>query len=407
MGRDTSRTFKYIKMRGSGRGFFCVQQNALIFWWLLYCKQASLASIFSPWMNLPVSGLNLGSCRERCRLFLSNLKTFVAFLMCRWDLRPIDSAVELPLYGQLCIPVHKGYKVFDLRKGIVFKVFDSDVNTSSVLTEIEGLKKVSPIDFAPSVKRWNVEERWYEEEYVESTSHESSLGQLDSELFLEKFRQDIMPLLDYLILWHNPIMNNSIEYGEEISEFFKDSGISKSQSKERGYHDIRMFFDSVMRRLRLEANCNVQLVFTHGDFCPANMLNTKNGIRVIDWEGAKYRSALFDFYHYFFYRAVSKKMSITQVASEVNEALPMLIASLARKSLSLSRSLDQLANIYRLTYYNEEILQLVEREMTDNNLKISEIILKYIETFNRYENVLVMGVEEGAREFIGWGEEIR
>ncbi len=401
MGRETSRTFKYIKMRGSGRGFFCVQQNALIFWWLLYYKQASLASIFSPWMNLPVPGLNLGSCRDRCRLFLSNLKTFVAFLMCRWDLSPIDSAVELPLYGQLCIPVHKGYKVFDLRKGIVAKVFDSDVNTSSILTEIEGLRKVSPIDFAPFVKRWNVEERWYEEEYVKSTSHESSHGQLDSELFLEKFCRDIMPLLDYLILWHNPIINNSIEYSEEILKLFKDSGISKSQAKARGYHDIQLFFDTVMRRLRLEESCNIQLVFTHGDFCPANMLNTKNGIRVIDWEGAKYRSALFDFYHYFFYRAVSKNTSIAQVSSEVNEALPMLTASLASKSLSLSRSLDQLVNIYRLTYYIEEILQLVEREMTDNNLKIADRIVQYIEAFNRYENILVMDTENGAREFIG------
>ncbi len=202
-------------------------------------------------------------------------------------------------------------------------------------------------------------------------------------------------------------MNNSIEYGGKILELFKDSGISKSQSKARGYHEIRIFFDTVMRCLRLEASCNVQLVFTHGDFCPANMLNTKNGIRVIDWEGAKYRSALFDFYHYFFYRAVSKKTSITQVASEVNEALPKVLSSLASKSLSISRSLDQLANIYRLTYYIEEISQLVEREMTDNNLKITELILQYIEAFNRYENVLVIGAEEGARQFIRCVEDSR
>jgi thiamine kinase-like enzyme len=202
-----------------------------------------------------------------------------------------------------------------------------------------------------------------------------------------------MPLLDYLILWHKPNTNNSIEYGEKILEFFKGSGISRSQSKARGYYEIQSFLDSVMRSLRLEGSCSVQLVFTHGDFCPANMLNTKNGIRVIDWEGAKYRSALFDFYHYFFYRPVSKKTSIPQVASEINEALPIVISSLASKSLSISRSLDQLANIYRWTYYIEEIWQMVEREMTDKNLEIVELTLQYIEAFNRYEKALVIGGE--------------
>ena len=136
MERGTSRKFKYIKMRSSGWGFFCVQQPPLVFAWLLYCKQAALASILSPWVKNPVPCWSLGSCRDRCRLFLSNLKTFIVFLRCRCDLKVMDSAVELPLYGQLCIPVHKGYKIFDFRRGIVAKVFDSDVNVSSIFLEI-------------------------------------------------------------------------------------------------------------------------------------------------------------------------------------------------------------------------------------------------------------------------------
>jgi hypothetical protein len=54
--------------------------------------------------------------------------------------------------------VHQGYKIFDFRKGIVAKVFDRDVNKNSVLKEIERLKIVSQIDFAPSLRRWDIEE---------------------------------------------------------------------------------------------------------------------------------------------------------------------------------------------------------------------------------------------------------
>ena len=62
---------------------------------------------------------------------------------------------------------------------------------------------------------------------------------------------------------------------KEVMEFFKGDGIARSQSNTRDNQKIQSFLDSVMRSLRLEGNCDVQLVFTHGDFCPANMLNTK------------------------------------------------------------------------------------------------------------------------------------
>ena len=52
--------------------------------------------------------------------------------------------------------------------------------------------------------------------------------------------------------------------------------------------------------LRGEENRPVFLVLTHGDFCPANMVNTPHGIKIIDWEGVGNRSVLFDVYSYFF-----------------------------------------------------------------------------------------------------------
>jgi len=391
--RDQSRTFQYINIGGDGRRYFCLQQNLLIFAWLLYFKKDTLSLIFSPWFKSPLQRWSFGYCRDCCLHFLSTLKTLIFFICRRRNLRTIDTVVELPLYGQICIPVHKGYKIFDLRRGVVAKVFDLDVKTSSILTEIEGLKKVSPIDFAPSLKRWNIEERWYEEDYVSSTSNESSHKLPDSAIFLKKFHYDIVPRLDSLMLWQKPMTNNSIEYTKEIMEIIEVSGLSRRESTVREFNTIRSFLDSVIKRLRVKGNCDVQLVFTHGDFCPANMLNTRHGIRLVDWESSKYRSALFDFYSYFFYRPVNRKIPVTQLVSEINEALPCVISSLAKKTPTIANSLRQLEKVYLWIYYIEEICKGVEREMTDKNLNIVEDILHYIEAFNRYEEIRAVNTE--------------
>lgn len=386
--RSQPRTFQYINIGGDGRRYFCLQQNPLIFAWLLYFKKDTLNLIFSPWFKHPFQPWSFGFCRDCCLLLLSNLKTLIFFTWRRRNLRTIDTVVELPLYGQICIPVHKGYKIFDLRRGVVAKVFDPDVNSSSILSEIERLKKVSPIDFAPSLKRWNIEERWYEEEYVSSTFNESSHKLLDSAIFLKRFYHEIVPRLVSLMLWQKPMTNNSIEYIKEIMEIIEVSGLSRRESTVREFNKIQSFLDSVLRRLRVEGNCDVQLVFTHGDFCPANMLKTRHGIRIIDWESAKYRSALFDFYSYFFYRPVYMKIPGAQLVSEINEALPFVISSLAKKTPTISNSLRQFGKVYLWIYFIEEICKGVEREMTDRNLNIVEDILHYIEAFNRYEETL-------------------
>jgi len=255
------------------------------------------------------------------------------------------------------------------------------------------LQKVSPIDFAPTIKRWNIEERWYEEEYVSSSSVESSHRLPDSAIFLKKFQEDIAPRLNSLILWQKPMTDDSIRYSKEIRKIIEVSGLSKRDSTVREFNTIQCFLDSVIRRLREEGNCDVQLVFTHGDFCPANMLNTRHGIRIIDWENAKYRSALFDFYSYFFHRSCFMNIPVIQLVAEIKKALPFVISSLSKKTPTISNSLGQLEKVYRWIYYIEKIGLEVAREMTDKNLNILEIILQYIEVFNRYEEILTGNTE--------------
>jgi len=293
------KTFQYIKIENEGRRYFCLQQNLMVLAWVLYFKRNALLPIVRSETKTLSLEFVVNWLRGKLGLVRQNFVLLVIFASYKYQFRRIDSVVRLPFYGQLCAPVHQGYKIFDLREGVVVKVFDDEVNVSTIVNEIEQLKNVSKLDFAPSIRRWSIEERWYEEDYV-SGSLSSSYKPLDSTSLLKHFNDDLVQHLNSLILFQKPIAKNAIEYINDTIEILKVSRLSKQESSVREFNKIKSFLDSMVQRLRVEGSCLVQLVFTHGDFCPANMLITSSGIRVVDWEGATFRSALFDFYSYFF-----------------------------------------------------------------------------------------------------------
>ncbi|MFZ1745786.1 MAG: phosphotransferase, partial [Nitrospirales bacterium] len=159
------------------------------------------------------------------------------------------------------------------------------------------------------------------------------------------------------------------------------------------YQNITSFIDTIVNRLQTEGDHPIFLVFAHGDFVPANMLNTQHGIKIIDWEGAGYRSALFDFYSYFFYRPACREVSVSVLVSEIQKALPMFISGLLKNAPEVSSSLKALEKAYRWIFYIEMICRLVDREMTDKNLNMMHYIQKYIKAFNLYEELYVGGNE--------------
>lgn len=382
------RTFQYIKVENEGRRYFCLHQNLAVLAWILCFKKDTLRPIIRSDTKKPKIRLVVSWLRSHYRLLKKNFMFFVVFFLYTHQLRKIDFVITLPIYGQICVPVHKGYKIFDLYRGVVAKVFDHDINLSSIRSEIERLKQISQIDFAPSLKRWKIEERWYEEEYV-SGSLDSSYEPLDSVGLLEKFNCDLAPYINSLIVFQQSKTRISIEYAKEVVEMLEDTRFSSQELTATEFRKVKAFLDFVVERLRIEKNCQVYLVFTHGDFCPANMLNTSHGVKVIDWEGAGYRSALFDFYSYFFYRSVSRGVSVGTIVSEVNEAFPLFVSSLAKKAPGISNSVLSLRDIYRWLYYIERIAMLVERKTTDKNLNILEDIFRYIGAFSLYEEEFV------------------
>jgi len=389
----TPRIFQYIKLENEGRRHFCLQQSLFILAWVLFFKKNTLIPIGRPDSDKLSLRFVVRWLRKNIGLVRKNLIFLIIFARYKYQFRKIDSAIMLPFYGQLCAPVHQGHKIFDLRKGVAVKVFEPDVNTSIIANEIEQLRNVSKLDFASSIRRWSIEEGWYEEDYI-SGSLNFSYETLDSTYLLKQFYDALVQPLHSLILLEKPITKNAIEYINDTMEILAVSGLSRHESTVKEYNKIKCFFDSMVERFHIEGNYPVQLVFTHGDFSPANMLITSCGIRIVDWEGATFRSVLFDFYTYFFHRPVSRNVPVSQVVTEINRALPFFISSLAKKAPEISHDLLRLEKVYRWVYYIEQVCVELKRSMTYTQLNLIDYVLRYIDSFNLYEELIAGNVEK-------------
>jgi aminoglycoside phosphotransferase (APT) family kinase protein len=152
----------------------------------------------------------------------------------------------------------------------------------------------------------------------------------------------------------------------------EDGRLSKSGLEARKTDVISGFIESTAEQLRLKENHQIDLVFSHGDFSLVNILSTKDGIMVIDWESAGHRSTLFDLHNYFL-TELHYGRATTNLVSEINEAI------------YIARTLPSLAETYRRLYYLERVLMLLERELSNSLL---DVILRSIAVFNRYEEAI-------------------
>jgi hypothetical protein len=366
-----SAQYQYVKI---GRPYLCLQQNPVVLAWFLCFQNKSLRLS------------SLGFSRKKA---LKAVKTFVRHQL---RLRSNASTLELPVYGNLCLPVHRGYKVFNFRRKTVVRIFAPEVDTATVESEIESVRKAGLLDFAPNVRRWNIKDRWYEEDFV--IGYRGSLISKSEPAALSEYHQDIAPCIERMILLQAPLSMNLGEYVKKTIEALEDNRLSKQELDVRKVNTIKSFVESMTERLYLEGDCQVDLVFSHGDFSLVNILRTRDGIMVIDWESAGRRNTLFDLYNYFFTELYYERAT-TNLVSEINEAISSLQSLLALEAPDIARTLPSLAPMYRRLYYFERVFMLLERELSNKQL---DVILRSIEVFNRYEETIASGhssVREG------------
>ena len=383
---DTSGRFHYIQIPHEGRPLFCLQQSLGVLAWILYFRRG----VFDPIERAVPQSLSFKVLLSRLRRFVGLLRkharSLLVFALYKYQWRNVDRVVELPRYGQWCLPVHQGHKIFDLRRRVAIKVFDHDVPTSIALGEIDLLKRVSQLEFAPSLNNWDVAGKWYEEEFLEGALDASSTP-MDSVTLLNKFQDEIARILNRLVLFQDPATQNALEYVNGLIQQSNFRRLSGRESTAGHVDAIQNFFADIVEWLREEAHGSIYLVFTHGDFVPANMLNARQGIKIIDWEGCGFRSALYDFYSYLFYRPVSRNVPVHIIVPEIDKALPILLTRLSKTAPDIATSIRQCGKAYRLTFYIEMLCRLLTREMSDRNLNIMKYISGYIDAFTEFEKL--------------------
>lgn len=383
MKSGTSLQYKYVRINNY---YFPLRQNIAFFAWMLLFKKNALITL-QPWRKKNIPLWKRLCSRYYWDTIKHNLINIIFFIQCRFGLRNLET-VQLPVYGHFGTHVHKGYKIFNLYSNTVTKIFDADVSRSCIMQEIGRLKKVSQISFAPSLRKWNINERWHQEDYIQSniaTAHRSP----DSDIFLKAFYREAMPCLNSLILFQSPQTKNLSRYLREIMGILEKSEFLREKLVLEEAVMFDEFVHTTVKRLNAMVDCAVSLVLSHGDFCPANLLNSKDGLKVIDWESTEPRSLLFDFYSYFFHRPVSSKFPVAQMVSEVNEALPYFISQLSLMSPDITDNLLASVKTYRHLYYIERLCMLVERDLTDKNVSMKDYIFRYIKAFQAYEDIFM------------------
>jgi len=388
--------FQYMQLENGTRRFLCLQQNIVVLIWILFFKKDTISTtkIRSELKtNAPKFLVDCFPSSDLVSFFKNNVVALIKFVAYKYQLRKPKSPksiVGLPLYGQICVPVYKGYKIFDLRREVVIRLFDPDVSLHDISNEIEHMKIASRVSFAPSLRKWDLMKRWYEEDYVIGSVDSPRVSSMDSMAFLKSFFQDLAPHAINLIMLQSPLIKNAAQSVADLIQNIEDTRIGGQPLLNTDEAKIKDFLDRIVDSLQTKKDVPVFHVFTHGDFCPENILKTQQGMKLIDWECAKYRSALYDFYSYFFYRPCHKNLPIETLVFEINEALPFFISKISQELPELAGSISGYESLYRKIYYLERLGYLAEREMTDKKPGIRDLIFRNIEAFDSYEQLLTV-----------------
>jgi hypothetical protein len=286
--------------------------------------------------------------------------------------------MTLPAFGQLCIRVHQGYKVFDFSKSVTTKVFDQDFDIAAAQSEISAVRDASSLSFTPTLIEADPGNRWYSETFITGERSAKS-AQSVPEL---AFKQVIASHICEIVL-SNPV--HTIGLSEHISKVKNsvDQQLAHSQLDRELSTHVHNFVCRTITSLEAAEDTPVQLAFTHGDFSFVNFIYSNNkNIAVIDWESAQRRSILNDLYNYFltelYYGRTRKNL-----VKEINDAISLLARRLKASNESMQfDTLENFRDTYRWLYYIERIQVLLDREPSDMQ---QNVIRRSIETFTRHE----------------------
>lgn len=288
------------------------------------------------------------------------------------------NTITLPAYGQLCIRVHQGYKIFDFPGRVTTKVFEQNIDAEIAANEINAVRGASSLSFTPTLIEADPDNGWYSETFIPGKRSAKTSRSVPGSMFKQVIAGHICEMLV-----SRPMNTIGLsEYAGKTRDAV-DQLLAHTQPDREFSTHVHDFVCRIISNLEAAEEIPVQLAFTHGDFSFVNFIYiSKTEINVIDWESAKFRSILSDLYNYFLTELYYGRTR-NNLVTEINEAISLLTERLAATDMSTQfDTLEEFGAIYRWLYYIERIQVLLDREPSDIQ---QNVIRRSIETFMEYE----------------------
>ena len=347
-------TFEYLHT--GGKRFFALDQNPFFFLWLLIWKR-----------SLPLNAIGK--------------RALIKLIMARFSQKHKSKVLRLPVSGTWCITVRGGVKVFDMRRMSVTKVYEPGTDKDIIKKEVALFLKVGHQEVAPSVKKWNIGEGWYEEELIEGLSGYGLVPKESTEVVMSRYFSFIEPNLRRIILSGSPQPLSTLNYLETLE---KSLGTERESIDDKEVFKAHTFVRETANRCRDLVGgrrSEIYLAFCHGDFHQFNMFWTGNTLKLIDWEAAQRLSFLFDFFNFFLSQIYLENASLDWPKG-VNSGLEKMRSALSGQAPHLAESLLECAELYRLIYYIERVLTFLGPFGL-----VSSKIIRWIEAFGKFEKL--------------------
>lgn len=339
-----------------GKRYFCLQQSPLALAWSLYTSGSTRMG--------SALGLEPGAARGAVRALLRQK------LLPR---RPLDSRLSLPVYGELCLPVHGGLKVFDLGRRRVTKFFAPEADEALLGREMDAVQTAAELSFAPDVYRTDRAHRCYQEEYVGGGRADLVVPAGGTKAL---YRSRIEPCIVELIRLRDPVPVDV--------EAYIDGGLAAMSRRissvvGSGAGDLKAverYMGSIAEAILAEHRGQLDLIYSHGDFSLRNMLIAGERLMVIDWESAGFRSVLCDLYNFFLTEAYYERLSRAEAEAGIDEAIRSLASTGA-----ISAEVVESAALLRKVYFFERMLVLLERSLDAHRVRVISRSMKLFEAF--------------------------
>lgn len=349
-----TKTYTYTAVGNTG---FCVQSSLWFLTWVLIVRY---------------NRLRLGSLGIRRRHLPGILKTLIRVRLSNHT----GETVTLPVFGHLCLHVHRGFKVFNLRELSVTKVFDADVDSAEAAREIQAAGQASGLRFAPQLLDTAPDNRWYRETYIMGKRGSKSAVSKPEVVFRETVVDQLKAMIESRPLQTLDVNTCLAAVVDRLAPQLADSQLERNLQA-----TTVEFIDATSAALKPAGALQVQLAFSHGDFSFVNFVYADKRIYVIDWEGAGSRSLLHDLYNFFFTELYYQRTA-QPLMDTIDAAADLLLDRLTPGRVLPVNGLMQ--SVYRRLYYLERIEMLLCRDAGDAR---SRVLRRTLEMFNEYERI--------------------